>query len=262
MAPFDRYLASLKPGDSVTERMRKLLESYGMRREPGGFVRVCKQGGGDLSVDDLDEDDIDDGKQDDGEPGSTSSRHISHLAALISEATGAERERALDWLLHTRDGLMLIQRTLGKRLNKRKETQPMSRNEELASIAKRHGVPAVAKHIIDNGPSGISEHELVAMVEAQAKASGTSFAKMFTANDDDGLLLRKAVGACKTFATAPAHKQAVGSSGALAALEEKAAALRKAHPEMTREQSFAKIYTDPSNVGLVAWERQENRPRA
>jgi hypothetical protein len=66
-APFDRYLASLRPGDSESEKLRKLLATYGLRKEGGHFVTVRKDRGDDLTVDDLTDEDIDEINEDIGE---------------------------------------------------------------------------------------------------------------------------------------------------------------------------------------------------
>jgi hypothetical protein len=116
-APYDKFLRSLKPGDTEGEKLRKLLAVYDLR----GLTRVRKQDE-DLDLDDDDLDDLVDSidERDDGESeGSATSRHVSHLADLISEATGRDRQVALDWLLHNRNGLALLRRTLGKRFNKK-----------------------------------------------------------------------------------------------------------------------------------------------
>ena len=210
-------------------------------------------------------------ERDDGEPdGSVSSRHISHLADMISEATGAEREASLNWLLRTRRGLMLVQRTLGKRL--KKETPPM--NDTLSAIVKRFGLTAVCKGIVDDGPGGISEHEITKVITEAAQRAypelrpAAAFSKMFCS--EDSVLLRQAVAACRTFATQPAHKQAVlsgsamnvSSGSAMNALVAKAAELRQREPSLTPAQSFAKVYSDPANVELARAERAANRPHA
>jgi hypothetical protein len=79
----------------------------------------------------------------------------------------------LFWLLHHKDGLMLIQRTLGKRFKKGTET--MTREQDLQQLAKDFGPIKLAKHLIENGPSGLSEHDFVAAVDAWAKANNTTF---------------------------------------------------------------------------------------
>ena len=40
---------------------------------------------------------------------------------------------------------------------------------------------------------GLSEHDLVSLIDTYAKAHGTTFAELFTKQDDTGLALRKAV---------------------------------------------------------------------
>jgi hypothetical protein len=35
--------------------------------------------------------------------------------------------------------------------------------------------------------------------------------------------------------------------------------LRKAQPQLTREQAFSKVYSDPANAELVGAERQASR---
>ena len=53
-----------------------------------------------------------------------------------------------------------------------------------------------------------------------------------------------------------------GPSGALVALNKLAAELRGQHPELSRSQAFAKVYSARENSHLVAAERAENRPVA
>jgi hypothetical protein len=45
-------------------------------------------------------------------------------------------------------------------------------------------------------------------------------------------------------------------------LKAKAAEYRKAHPELSEAQAFAKVYSDPANKALAEKERNQNRPRA
>jgi hypothetical protein len=255
--------------------MHKLLAAYPSLGK--GFVRVRKQGDGD-DIGDLDDDDIiddinerigerDAGEQNDGEAGSASARHISHLASLVSEATGAERQVALDWLLHTRAGLMLIQRTLGKRLNKRKE-QTMTREQELAAIAKRFdGLATICKHVVDRGSTTISEHELSAVIGEVARreypnaTAAGAFAKLFNEDGERGVLLRRAVQIAKGFSTAGPTRTAAAGGTAYDALMLKAEELAK-RTGLSREQSFSKVFSDPANRELAARERSENRPTA
>ena len=48
---------------------------------------------------------------------------------------------------------------------------------------------------------------------------------------------------------------------ALAILQGKAAALRKAQPNLSESQAFARVYGDPANAEIAAAERQASRAR-
>lgn len=143
--------------------------------------------------------------------------HVDRLADLVLQASDGslERPQVLHWLLHSARGNALVERMRGT--NKREETT-MTRTEELASIAKTYGPVAVAKHLISNGPSGLSEVEFTAMVESYAKANGTTFVKLFEALDSDGLAIRKATQLLKGHPVAEATPAAAGGSGGSGAL--------------------------------------------
>jgi hypothetical protein len=49
-----------------------------------------------------------------------------------------------------------------------------------------------------------------------------------------------------------------GGKIAVRILELEARELRKSHPELTREQAFAKVYSSPANVDLRRAEREAN----
>ena len=67
------------------------------------------------------------------------------------------------------------------------EHAPTTRDEFLASVVKQYGAVAIAKHVLDVGPStNITEHEFVA-------ACGKDFVKLYTDPGEDGLTLRKAL---------------------------------------------------------------------
>jgi hypothetical protein len=48
---------------------------------------------------------------------------------------------------------------------------------------------------------------------------------------------------------------------ALEKLQALGAEVRRRNPSLTREQAFAKAYTDPENAALVKRERSQHRPR-
>jgi hypothetical protein len=105
---------------------------------------------------------------------------------------------------------------------------------------------------------------------------------MFSADTPDGLLLRKAHQAVKEAnfpSVVVAFPREVGKardsgsvfdkllnndseSSAYDLLMEKANKLRQLEPELSPDQAFAKVYTDPRNANLAQQERTENRPGA
>jgi len=97
-------------------------------------------------------------------------------------------------------------------------------------LAKRAGIVAVAKVLVeDNGAYGIDEHEFTPLVIEQAKrehpelSDAQAFAKLFTAQTEDGAALRKACAVIKAAAAsdparddsaeAIAEPQAIGAAG-------------------------------------------------
>jgi hypothetical protein len=73
-----------------------------------------------------------------------------------------------------------------------------TRAEFMASVAKRYGVVAIAKHVIDVGPlTPVTEHELTKAitdaVECQkGETKERAFARVFSDDTEAGVLLRKA----------------------------------------------------------------------
>jgi hypothetical protein len=190
------------------------------------------------------------------------SKHLVSTVAdlLVEGGSMPDRPSALRHLMHSPRGAELVRR-LSK---KQKETQAMTydRSAELTSIIKQYGPVALAKHLVANGPSGLSEIEFTSMTDTWARANNTTFVKLFTAQNSDGLALRRAVQVLKGFGTAGPVHEAVAGGTAFDELNAKAAEYRKAHPEMTQEQAFAKVFSSPENRALAARERSENRPVA
>jgi hypothetical protein len=164
----------------------------------------------------------------------------------------------------------------------------MDRLDQLKAIAKRQGITNVAKVILENDDiaKGISEHEFVAMLTEAAREyqkSGESptqaFAHMFAAPTAEGLMLRQAHAAVKIANRVPpvvtesSVSKTRDSSGtfdkllrrdnegsAYDQLVEKAERWRKFDPDLSFDQAFSKVFTDPANVELAQQERRENRP--
>jgi hypothetical protein len=281
-APFDRYLASLEPTDSESTKMQKLLAAYNLRKEGSHFVTVRKQDEGNAVAgtwprgpfadegtpdeDDEEEDDrrvVDDPGEEEDEAASAHKHFIDVLAGLVVDGSEGRvtRPTALHWLLHHRDGAALVRRLHHKKRLLKKET-PM--NDTLSAVAKKYGVAAVCKHIVDRGSSNISEHDLVKVVadtvtRLPGETREQAFVRAFSADDEEGLAMRKAVQVLKRH---PKAELAPRGGTALAELKAKADALRKQDSSLTEAQAFARVYSAPENVEIAKRERAENRPRA
>ena len=194
--------------------------------------------------------------------------HVDRLADLVLQASDGSltKPEVLNWLLRTPRGNQLVSRMRG---TAKREVTPMNREQELASIAKQDGgIQAICEHVIKRaGSSNITQDELVKLFsETVPRRSGESaaqaFSRAYSANDNEGLLMRKAVQAVKGFSTALPPREAVAGGSAYDQLNAKASEYRKAHPELTQEQAFAKAFSAPENRALAAAERAANRPVA
>jgi hypothetical protein len=140
---------------------------------------------------------------------------------------------------------------------------------------------AICKQMVSEEHAfAMSEHELVNLIDGYAKAHGTSFVKMFEANNDTGLAIRKAVDIAKHagfgvsspyLKAATLEPKQVGSrdarnvddpKSALDQINDLIAEQRRQHPELelTDAQWFARVYSDPANRDIAKRERMENRP--
>jgi hypothetical protein len=202
-----------------------------------------------------------------------STRHLSELATLLSEATGNEvsRAAALRWLLQTKPGQTLAMRT--SRLHKKDQTMT-SHDEILRAVAKRYGVRALCKSVVEHGVT-ISEHLLTKLITEHAERSGTTFARMFSEQNEQGVILRKAIDVAKqaqwSMAGVPlspilptwTHEPNINDpKDALEQLNAMAQRMKDAAPDgMTFAQAFARTYSDPKNARLAALERAQSRAK-
>ena len=84
----------------------------------------------------------------------------------------------------------------------------MNPTDKLRDIAKRYGIGAIAKSIVedDHGYS-IDEHELTSLVVECAKrdnpnlTDAQAFARVYSAQDEGGIMLRKAFNVVKSAAS-------------------------------------------------------------
>ena len=137
-------------------------------------------------------DDDDDETNDDetGDDNGNGERHfVDQLADLIAEGGSTDgkisRQDALRWLLHTRRGQALVTR-MGKN------------NERTADMT--FPIHKVAKSIAETGTSWLTEQQLTEKIFDHAQRDRRSgetpeqaFARCFSANDEQGRTLRKAV---------------------------------------------------------------------
>jgi hypothetical protein len=210
-----------------------------------------------------------------GDPGELSPA-ISQLANALCLANPAlSREAAVDYLLHSPSGRELF------RLHKNEEVI-MSKSELVKSLAKDYGAVQIAKHIIaaGNGPNGhaLTEEEFTKIIKDYAMGERRSdespdqaFARCFSASTPDGLAIRQAHAIVKNFpAVMVTEPTQVGGAAAtavdnpvdaLSQLRNLAEEQRRRSPEMSIDQAFAYVYSDPANRDLAAKERQQNRPQ-
>jgi hypothetical protein len=196
--------------------------------------------------------------------------HVDRLADLVLQASDGSltKPEVLNWLLRTPRGNQLVSRMRG---TAKREVTPMNREQELASIAKQDGgIQAICEHVIKRaGSSNITQDELVKLFSEtvprrSSESAAQAFSRAYSANDDEGLLMRKAVQALKNFPRAERGPAVAGAApgAAYAALVAKSEELRKFDPTLTKEQAFAKAFSAPENRALAAAERAANRPVA
>jgi hypothetical protein len=164
-------------------------------------------------------------------------------------------------MFHTQDGAALLRRLS---LSKQQiEEQQMPNNDSLQQIVKDSGgITGFAKMIVAKPSIGghLSEHEFVGLIESHAKQDSSTFVKVFTADTEEALLLRKAHSIVKGHGL-NTEPQAVANT-AYVELLKLAATERKRSPELSMAQAFDKIYGASENAPLVLRERAESRPRA
>jgi hypothetical protein len=168
------------------------------------------------------------------------------------------------------------------------EEQTMKSHAQLMSdVVKQYGITAFCKSV-ENGDVRVSEHALCKLIEEAAKRENTSFSKLFEAQDERGIVLRKAIMAARDAQflsrTSTLSKADPGMPGrarltpsvvggraaravdnpktALAALQELVDAQRAANPALSESEAWLRVYEHPDNRELALRERDENRPVA
>jgi hypothetical protein len=160
-------------------------------------------------------------------------------------------------------------------------------SELMSAVVKQYGITAFCKSVA-NGDVRVSEHRLTELISEHCARTGVSFSKLFEANTDEGVTLRKAIAAARDAQflsrTATLSKQAEGMPGratltprvtggraaravdnpksALDELQSLVDAQRAQNPALSESAAWLSVYTDPKNADLAARERAENRPTA
>jgi hypothetical protein len=257
-APFDTFMKSLRDTDSQADMLRKLAAAY-RTSERSGMVSFRKAEARFNKIFGVADDEGDapaDGSGNDR-------HHVDRLADLVLQASNGVLSKP-DWLLRAPRGNQLI-----SRMKRKEKTMP----DSIDAVIRDHGIVNVAKSIAEGGSSGgMSEHALTEAITDYAKrlyptvSAASAFAKVFASDTPEGITFRRAIQTLKRHPVAEAAPHAVASHAvggtAYEALMAKADELRKREPHLSREQSFAKAFSDPANRELAAAERRQNRPTA
>jgi hypothetical protein len=134
----------------------------------------------------------------------------------------------------------------------------MTTREQMVGDLSKHGPVAVAKAVLDSEAPGLTEQELYSIVKAHAlrdkragETDSQAAARCFEANTEEGRVIRQAHYRAKRFFQLPTQT----AHSAYDELNVLGGELRKKDPGLTREQAFAKAYSDPANADLVSRSR-------
>ena len=201
--------------------------------------------------------------------------HASKIADLLVESgRHPNRAAALDHLLHSARGAALLRRV--HKHHEEEMTMTSVEKLEAARVAKLKSLNpvAVAKVICDDNSShGIDEHEFTKLVTAHAQREHPdmtpeqAFVKVFTAQTEEGALLRKAHAVTKdlmslepVFVGGEDARDVDGAQKAYSQLMNMAEEQRARAPWKTVAQLFSELMQDPKNVELAA--KAHQRPTA
>jgi hypothetical protein len=168
--------------------------------------------------------------------------HASKVADLLVESgKHPDRQAALDHLLHTADGAAMLRRL--RKQHEESNSMSTTPEQKLSDLVKRAGITAVAAQIVKaDSAFSIDEHTLTQLTIEHAKrehpqlTDAQAFAKVFSAQDEGGIVLRKAFQVVK----AAVHTADVNDSAA--ACRELEAIGRRDWPGLSSHQQFAKAF--------------------
>jgi hypothetical protein len=181
------------------------------------------------------------------------------IAAIITANPSLEREQAVHFLLHTARG-----RAAANHLANITKESPMPRFEKLHNV---ESVIAISKHIIDNGPSGVTEHEFTKMLADHAAlnkrtedSNAQAFSRVFT--DPGNVEIRRAHALTKSFpnmmsvepVSTEVGKTSVSDDSYKVAEQLKALVeeQRARAPTLTISELYDRVYADPANRTITA----------
>jgi hypothetical protein len=214
----------------------------------------------------------------------------------LGPCRGLSRREAARWLVNTDAGRQWARARGGSMAEMTRELCALSASaagevnaRRLAATATKEA-PMSTETILKN-LKAMGEHEFVRVVTKAAKAqypqlpAAVAFTKLFTSDDSEGAAIRAAWLISKGVVDADGPEaqymrtRTRGVAGgaldpdevadeaedeqddALDALNELAAQERRRNPKLSKAQSFAKIYVDPSNARLAQRERAQSRRR-
>jgi len=236
--PYKKFFVGMKVSESAARAMAKVAADLNKA--------TCAMCGGDH-----DSDSHDDAKpavdavEKDTDGGND--HHASKVADLLVESgKHPDRQSALDFLLHHKDGAAMLRR-LHK--SQHEDTPNMTSEQKIRDIAKREGVHVIAKIMVaDQRSYGITQDDLVGLISEHDRQPGESAAKCFSrhyeADTADGLALRKAVEITKS---APLQDDSEATADAEAACRELQKIGDNRWPSLSPAQRFARAAeTNPS----------------
>src|SRR5262249_6376861 len=180
--------------------------------------------------------------------------HASQVADLLVESgKHPDRQSALDHLLHTAHGAVML-----RRLRKSSEefTTMITPEQKLSDLVKRAGITAVAAQIVKaDSAFSIDEHALTQLTIEHAKrehpqlTDAQAFAKVFSAQDEAGVILRKAFAIAKNVA----HTADVDDSAE--AYRELEVIGKRDYPGLSSHEQFAKAFEAHPKLAMRAHRR-------
>ena len=198
---------------------------------------------------------------------------VDELADLLVEGGSPDgevtREQALRWLLHSTRGQALVARMAAhrKRATSKGKAFTMNRSEQLRTVVRKAGgIWPLCKSIATSGRSSVTAHELVSLLVTELKraepnlSDAQAFSKAFGAAGPNGEMLRKAIAVAKAAQVDGDDGDADDTAAALEELHRLAEQHHRDNPELTPDQSFARVFADPRNAALA--HRAHKRPTA